>query len=188
MSFVISNIVTCALPPKTAFNLSSALILRLFASSCSLCFLMYSQIFFVTSVRGIGAAPITAANTGDKVIGFMKAAFGLRGAAAGFAAALAGFAAGLAAAFATGFFAAAGFAAAFAAGLAAGFAAAFFGAVAILRLLHNCLGKCAISRSAYSGADYRAMQVFFFAFCEKSVRNHARRGFQREKCRFSSAE
>jgi hypothetical protein len=126
----------------------------------------------------------------------MKAAFGLRAAAgflaAGFAAAFAGlaaaFAAGFAAAFATGFFAAAGFAAAFAAGLAAGFAAAFFGAVAILRLLHNCLGKCAISRSAYSGADYRVMQVFFFAFCEKSVRNHERRGFQREKCRFSSAE
>lgn len=87
---------------------------------------------------------MTVANTGDKVIGFMNAAFGLRAVAgffaAGLAAALAaGFAAGLAAAaFATGFFAA-GFAAAFAAGFAAGFAAAFFGAVAILRLLHKCL-------------------------------------------------
>lgn len=151
MSFVISNMETCFLPSKTAFNLSSALILRLFASSCSLCFLMYSQIFLVTSVRGIGAAPMTAAKVGDKVIGFMNAAFGLRataglaaafaGLAAGFAAAaFAGLAAGFAAAaFATGFFAAAGLAAAFAAGFAAGFAAAFFGAVAILRLLHKCL-------------------------------------------------
>lgn len=93
---------------------------------------------------------MTDANTGDRVIGFMNAAFGLRAVAgffaagfaaafAGLAAALAGFAAGLAAAaFATGFFAA-GFAAALAAGFAAGFAAAFFGAVAILRLLHKCL-------------------------------------------------
>ena len=39
--------------------------------------------FFVTSVRGIAAAPITAAKTGEIVIGFMNAAFGLR-AAAGF--------------------------------------------------------------------------------------------------------
>jgi hypothetical protein len=125
----------------------------------------------------------------------MNAAFGLRAAAgfltaagffaaAGFAAAFAGFAAGLAAAFATGFLAA-GLAAGFAAALAAGFAAAFFGAVAILRLLHKLLGKCAVSRSAYSGALYRVMQVFFFGFCEKCVRNHVRGHFQRGKCRFS---
>jgi hypothetical protein len=66
--------------------------------------------FFVTSVRGIGAAPITAASVGEIVIGFMNAAFGLRSAA------------GLAAAFF---------------GAAAGFAAGFFAAVAINSLLHN---------------------------------------------------
>ncbi len=50
MSLVISNMVTCGLP-KITFSLSSALMLRLFAASCRLFFLMYSQIFFVTSVR-----------------------------------------------------------------------------------------------------------------------------------------
>ncbi len=99
---------------------------------------MYSQIFLVTSVRGSGVAPITAARVADGVIGFMNAALGVRGAAffaagfltAGLAAAfLAGaafFAAGLAAAFF-----ATGLAAAFLAGaafLAAGLAAAFFAA------------------------------------------------------------
>jgi len=39
---------------------------------------MYSQIFLVTSVRGLGEAPITAASAEDGVIGFMNAAFGLR--------------------------------------------------------------------------------------------------------------
>lgn len=147
MSLVISNIDTCFLPPKTALSFSSASIMRLFSSFCSLNFLMYSQIFLVTSVRGSGLAPTTAARTADGVIAFMKAAFGLRGVAglaaffaAGLAAALgaaaffaAGFAAGLAAAFAAGLAAglAAGFfAAGFAAGLAAGFAAAFFAGAA----------------------------------------------------------
>jgi len=39
-SLVISNMDTCFLPPKTAFNLSSALIIRLLMASCSLFFLM----------------------------------------------------------------------------------------------------------------------------------------------------
>src|SRR5690606_7227998 len=69
------------------FSLSSALMLRLFASSCSLCFLMYSHTFLVTSVRGSGAAPITAARAGLGVRAFMNAALGVRFAATFFAAA-----------------------------------------------------------------------------------------------------
>ncbi len=92
--------------------------MRLFASSCSLNFLMYSQIFLVISVRGIGAAPITAASVADGVTGFMNAALGLRGADFFAATFLAG------AFFAAGAFAATFFAATF---LAAGFfTAAFF--------------------------------------------------------------
>ena len=53
-SFVISNMFTVALPPKTTFSVASALIMRLFLASWSLFFLMYAQSFFVTSVRGIG--------------------------------------------------------------------------------------------------------------------------------------
>jgi hypothetical protein len=67
----------------------------------------------VTSVRGIGLLPTTAASVELGVIGFMKAAFGLR-LAAGFFALAADF---FGAAFFTDFFAA-GF-------LAAGFFAAF---------------------------------------------------------------
>ena len=40
ISLVISNIDTCALPPKTAFSLSSALIMRRFDASCRFSFLM----------------------------------------------------------------------------------------------------------------------------------------------------
>src|ERR1035437_8928833 len=123
MSFVISNIDTCFLPPKTAFRFSSASIMRRFSAFCRLNFLMYSQTFFVTSVRGIGEAPITADRTADGVIGFMNAALGLRGAEGFFTAGF--FAAGLAAAFLGAAFLAAGFAAFLAAGLAAGLAAAF---------------------------------------------------------------
>jgi len=39
-SFVISNMFTEALPPKTAFSVASALIMRRFLASCSLFFLM----------------------------------------------------------------------------------------------------------------------------------------------------
>lgn len=133
--------------------------LRLLASSCSLFFLIYSQTFLVTSVRGKGLEPTIAAKVADGVIGFMNAAFGLRAVlgfavffatgfaaflagaaffATGFAAFLAGaafFAAGFAAflagaAFAAGFFTAAFFAAGF---FAAGFLAAGFLAVAIFK-------------------------------------------------------
>src|ERR1019366_5204745 len=111
MSLVISNIDTCFLPPKTAFSFSSASIMRRFISFCRLNFLMYSQTFFVTSVRGIGVAPMTAERMADGVIGFMNAALGLRGAAGFFTAGF--FAAGLAAAFLGAAFLAAVFAAAF---------------------------------------------------------------------------
>ncbi len=73
---------------------------------------MYPHSLLVTSVRGIGLLPITAASVELMFIGFMKAAFGLRLAAGFFA--FAGF---LAAAFFIGFlaadFLAAGFFAAF---------------------------------------------------------------------------
>jgi hypothetical protein len=39
---------------------------------------MYCQIFFVTSVRGIGELPTTEARSLLGCIGFMKAAFGVR--------------------------------------------------------------------------------------------------------------
>ncbi len=98
---------------------------------------MYSHTFLVTSVRGIGVEPITAASVGEGVIAFMNAALGVRflaGAAffAGAAAFLAGaaFFAGAAA-----FFAGAAFFAAGAAFLAGAFlAGAFFVAVAMLIL------------------------------------------------------
>jgi hypothetical protein len=80
----------------------------------------------VTSVRGSGFAPTTAASVADGVISFMKAAFGLRAAAGFFAAAVAFGAAALAGAaafFAAGFAAAAGLAAAFFAGAAVVFLA-----------------------------------------------------------------
>src|SRR5262245_58744409 len=69
------------LRPNTAFSLSSVLIMLLLMASCSLFFLMYSQIFLVTSVRGMAFSPTTAARTPVGVIAFMNAAFGLRFAA-----------------------------------------------------------------------------------------------------------
>jgi hypothetical protein len=102
---------------------ASALIIRRLTASCSLFFLMYSQIFFVTSVRGIGLSPMIAASAAEGVIAFMNAAFFAAGFLAG--AFLAG--AFFAAAFTGGrvpvFFLAGAF-------FAAGFLAAFF-AVAI---------------------------------------------------------
>jgi hypothetical protein len=86
----------------------------------------------VTSVRGSGLLPTTAAKELDGVIAFMNAALGLR-LAAGFFAAFFG-AAFFGAAFFAGFFAAGFFAAGFfAAGFLAGFFAAFL-AVAIALL------------------------------------------------------
>ena len=73
-SFVISNMLTVALPPNTVFSLSSALMLRLFFGSCRSFVLMYCQSRLVTSVRGIGLLPITSASWGLGCIGFMNAA------------------------------------------------------------------------------------------------------------------
>src|ERR1039458_5716717 len=75
---VIWNMLTCALPPNTNLSLSSALMLRRFFLSWSPFFLMYAQIFFVSSVRGIGVNPTTAPSTASGWTGFMNAAFGLR--------------------------------------------------------------------------------------------------------------
>src|SRR2546425_5967463 len=69
---------TCFLPPKTFLSDSSALIMRRFLLSWSLCFLMYSQSFLVTCVRGIAFDPMTSASMSLGVIGFMKAALGFR--------------------------------------------------------------------------------------------------------------
>lgn len=53
-------------------SLVSALILRLFAASWRLFALMYSYIFFVTSVRGIASLPMIAASSVDGVNGLLK--------------------------------------------------------------------------------------------------------------------
>src|SRR6185503_18087490 len=62
-SAVISNMLTCFLPLNTAFSTSSALIMRLLALSWSPCFLMYTQSFFATSLRGRGFGPVTFASS-----------------------------------------------------------------------------------------------------------------------------
>src|SRR5437016_13934912 len=96
------------------------------AESCSLLALMYSQTFFVTSVRGTGLEPMIAARWALGVMAFMKAALGVR-----FLAGAAAFLAG-AAFFATAtFFAGAAFLAGAAFFATAFFAGAFF-AVAML--------------------------------------------------------
>ena len=128
---VISNIEICALS-TTALSLASALIMVRLTLSCRLFFLMYSQTFLVTSVRGIGVAPMTAAKAALGVMAFMKAALGARflAGAAVLAGAAAFFAAGAAFLAGAAFFAgAAALAGAFFAG--AVLAGAFF-AVAIL--------------------------------------------------------
>src|SRR5665213_2084605 len=76
-----SNIDTCFFPLNTALRLSSALIMRRSLGSCRLFFLIYTHSFLVISVRGIGLLPTTAASSGEGVIAFMNAAFGLRAAA-----------------------------------------------------------------------------------------------------------
>merc|ERR1719240_127211 len=73
----------------TFFNFSSGLMMR---PSFNLYFLMYTQIFFVTSVRGIDLSPQIAANAGLRVFGakipfpafFIAAAFFLALAARAF--------------------------------------------------------------------------------------------------------
>src|SRR6202023_1326310 len=63
---------TDALPPKIGLSLSSARMLGLSLGSCSLCLRMYAQIFLVTSVRGRGWLPTTAASASSGCMGFMK--------------------------------------------------------------------------------------------------------------------
>src|SRR3989344_5758400 len=75
-SLVISNMLTTSLPPKTFLSASSALMLRLLAGSCRLFCLIYSKSFLVTSERGMGPAPTTAARSALTVIGFINAALG----------------------------------------------------------------------------------------------------------------
>src|SRR5262249_17663115 len=75
-SLVISNMLTCALPPKTGFSVSSEWIIRLFFLSCSPWRLMYAHSFLVTSVRGIGFEPTTSESAASGATGFMNAAFG----------------------------------------------------------------------------------------------------------------
>src|SRR4029079_5259167 len=106
---------------KISFSLASALIMVRLALSWRSFFLMYSQTFLVTSVRGSGLSPMIAAREPLGVIAFMNAAFGVRFLAGAF--------------FAT-FFAGAFFAAAFLSGpafltaafLAGAFFTAFFAA------------------------------------------------------------
>src|SRR3990167_7299676 len=74
-SLVISNMLTVAFPPNTAFKASSALILRLLFGSCRLCFLMYTHSAFTTSDRGIGPCPTITASSSLTCMGFMNAAF-----------------------------------------------------------------------------------------------------------------
>ena len=115
--------------PSTALSLASALIMVLAFLSCRPFFLMYSHTLRVTSVRGMPLLPMTAASAALGVMGFMKAALGVRFLAAG---ALAGAAFLAGAAGAAGAALAAGFAAAFLAGaFAAGVVAATFFAVAM---------------------------------------------------------
>ncbi len=89
---------------------------------------MYAQSRLVTSVRGYGPAPMTAASAGEIFIGFMNAADGLRLEAVFFF-----FGAFFLAAFLTVFFLA-DFLTAFLAAFFAGFFAAFFFLVAIASL------------------------------------------------------
>src|SRR3984957_13660732 len=69
---------TCDFPPNNIFNLASALIIRLFALSCNLFFLIYIQMLRIISVLGSGFVPTTSASAELAVTGFMKAALGLR--------------------------------------------------------------------------------------------------------------
>src|SRR6202035_2214297 len=61
-SLVISNIETTFLPSNTANSLSSARMLRFSLGSWSSCLRMYSQSFLVSSVRGSGSLPTSAAS------------------------------------------------------------------------------------------------------------------------------
>src|ERR1017187_4813593 len=77
-SLVISNMLTCFLPPNTACSAASAMIWVFTFLSCSPCFLMYCQSFLVSSVRGNGFEPTITASFSLGWTGFMNAALGFR--------------------------------------------------------------------------------------------------------------
>src|SRR6185437_12499665 len=58
---------------KIGCSLSSASISRLFLGFCSLCFLIWAHIFFVTSVHGSGSAPTIFARSSEGRIGVINA-------------------------------------------------------------------------------------------------------------------
>src|SRR6516165_11924610 len=61
------------LPSNTASSFSSARMLRLFLGSWSSCLRMYSQSFLVSSVRGSGFLPTTAASAASGCTGLLRA-------------------------------------------------------------------------------------------------------------------
>src|SRR5580693_3363046 len=75
-SLVISNIETAFLPSNTASSFSSARMLRLSLGSWSSCLRMYSQSFLVSSVRGSGSLPTTAASAASGCTGLLRAFWG----------------------------------------------------------------------------------------------------------------
>src|SRR6266403_3664187 len=76
-SLVISNIETIFLPSNTASSFSSARMLRLSLGSWSSCLRMYSQSLLVSSVRGSGSLPTTAASAASGCTGLLRACVGL---------------------------------------------------------------------------------------------------------------
>ncbi len=77
-SLVISNMFTLDRPLNTGRSFASAMIMRRFLGSCRRFRLMYFHSFWVSTVRGIGVLPITAAKAASGRTGFMKAGFGFR--------------------------------------------------------------------------------------------------------------
>src|ERR1700736_3108834 len=75
-SLVISNIETTFLPSNTASSLSSARMLRFSLGSWSSCLRMYSQSLLVSSVRGSGSLPTTAASAASGCTGLLRAFLG----------------------------------------------------------------------------------------------------------------
>src|SRR5208282_888087 len=75
-SLVISNIETTFLPSNSASSFSSARMLRLSLGSWSSCLRMYSQSLLVSSVRGSGSLPTTAASAASGCTGLLRAFLG----------------------------------------------------------------------------------------------------------------
>src|SRR5271167_758979 len=75
-SLVISNIETTFLPSNTASSFLSARMLRLSLGSWSSCLRTYSQSFLVSSVRGSGSLPTTAASAASGCTGLLRAFLG----------------------------------------------------------------------------------------------------------------